>query len=53
MMVDEADKIEPKKPAEKPISLKPLGFEEAVTSLLKVKPSKKEPENGGENDSIK
>ena len=26
------------KPAEKPISLKPLDFEEAVKGLLKVKP---------------
>ena len=32
------------KPAEKPISLKPLKFEEAVEGLLKVKPSREEPD---------
>lgn len=36
---------EKKKPAEKPISLHPLKFEEAVVDLLKVKPSRREPEN--------
>ena len=36
LMVDQAD--EKKKPAEKPISLKPLKFEEAVEGLLRVKP---------------
>ncbi len=30
-------KSEDKKPAEKPISLHPLGFEEAVKNLLRVK----------------
>lgn len=33
-----------KKPAEKPISLKPLKFEEAVEGLLRVKPSREEPD---------
>ena len=32
------------KPAEKPISLKPLKFEEAVEGLLKAKPSREEPD---------
>ena len=36
---------EKKKPAEKPISLHPLKFEEAVVDLLKVKPPKKEPDS--------
>ena len=31
-------KSEDKKPAEKPVSLRPLRFEEAVESLLRVKP---------------
>ncbi len=31
-----------KKPAEKPISLQPLPFEEAVADILKVKPEPKE-----------
>ena len=31
---------EKKKPAEKPISLAPLKFEEAVSDLLKVKPNR-------------
>lgn len=35
-MANQAD--DKKKPAEKPISLKPLEFEEAVEGLLKVKP---------------
>ena len=34
-------KQEDRKPAEKPISLHPLKFEEAVADLLKVKPSQK------------
>ena len=34
-----------KKPAEKPISLRPLEFEEAVRGLLQVKP-RKERSNG-------
>lgn len=46
LMADQAD--DKKKPAEKPISLKPLEFEEAVQGLLKVKPSKEEPEEAGE-----
>ncbi len=33
------------KPAEKPISLKPLKVEEALSEMLKVKPSRREPEN--------
>lgn len=41
-MADQAD--DKKKPAEKPISLAPLKFEEAVTDLLKVKPSREEPD---------
>ena len=32
---------ETKKPAEKPISLRPLKFEEAVRNLLRVKPDGK------------
>ena len=31
---------ESRKPAEKPISLRPLEFEEAVKNLLRVKPQK-------------
>ncbi len=34
----------PKKPAEKPVSLHPLKFEEAMRDLLRVKP---EPKKGG------
>ncbi len=34
----------PKKPAEKPVSLAPLKFEEAVRDLLRVKPK---PQEGG------
>ena len=34
------DKDDKKKPAEKPISLKPLKFEEAVEGLLRVKPDR-------------
>ena len=45
------DKDEKKKPAEKPISLKPLKFEEAVEGLLKVKPTPaKIGEAGGESN---
>ena len=32
--------LEDQKPAEKPVSLHPLKFEEAVKDLLKVKPEK-------------
>ena len=41
-IVDKSDKDgrEDWKPAEKPISLYPLGFEEAVRDLLRVKPDK-------------
>lgn len=44
---------EKKKPAEKPISLHPLKFEEAVVDLLKVKPSREEPKADDDGDSIK
>ena len=37
---------ESRKPAEKPISLRPLEFEEAVKGLLQVNPDK--PKKGGE-----
>ena len=33
-----------KRPKDKPVSLAPLEFEEAVSDLLKVKPKKDEPE---------
>lgn len=32
---------EPRKPAEKPVSLRPLEFEEAVRGLLRVRPDPK------------
>ena len=32
------------KPAEKPLSLRPLEFEEAVRGLLRVKPDENEPQ---------
>lgn len=35
-----------RKPAEKPVSLHPLKFEEAVADLLKVKLPKKEKQSG-------
>lgn len=35
------------KPAEKPISLKPLKFEEAVKGLLKVKPESRKDDSDG------
>ena len=38
-LVDKSE--ETKKPAEKPISLRPLKFEEAVRNLLRVKPDGK------------
>ncbi len=43
-IVDKSDKDgrEDRKPAEKPISLHPLKFEEALSDLLRVKPAKKE-----------
>ena len=34
------DSESPPKPAEKPVSLRPLEFEEAVRDLLRVKPGK-------------
>ena len=43
-MADQTPKDEAKKPAEKPISLHPLKFEEAVHDLLKVRPAKSEDE---------
>ena len=39
-IVDKSE--ETKKPAEKPVSLRPLEFEEAVRGLMQVKPSKKD-----------
>jgi len=45
---DKARESNKPKPAEKPISLKPLKFEEAVKGLLRVKPSdQKKGENKG------
>ncbi len=53
-MDDKSEKNEPaNKPAEKPVSLKPLKVEEALSDLLKVKPSREEPENDSEGGSIK
>lgn len=37
-MNDRFEQDEPKRPAEKPISLAPLKFEEAVEGLLRVSP---------------
>jgi len=36
--------------AEKPISLKPLKFDEAAADLLKVKPTKKQDKENGEQN---
>lgn len=44
-MADQKPEDEAKKPAEKPVSLHPLKFEEALSDLLKVKPLKKEPDS--------
>ena len=38
---------EKKKGPEKPVSLSPLAFEEAVGDLLKVKPPPEKPKRGG------
>ena len=43
MAKDQQDKP---KPAEKPVSLKPLKVEEALSDLLKVRPQKKDNDNG-------
>ena len=36
---DKPESVDKSKPAEKPVSLHPLKFEEAVRGLLKVRPS--------------
>lgn len=42
---------EEKKPAEKPVSLKPLEFEEALEDMLRVKPDTKDENRGRRGDA--
>jgi len=44
-------KVRDKSNAEKPISLKPLEFDEAVADLLKVKPEPKEKQENDKTDN--
>ncbi len=52
--VDKSDKDgrEDRKPAEKPISLHPLKFEEAVHALSETKPVSKDADGGTDQNSV-
>lgn len=52
-MAKSSDKGKKQSNAEKPISLKPLEFDEAVADLLKVKPEDKAKREGDQDDRSK